>query len=189
MSADGRPFGSLLSFDWSVWSVHLGLPARIQRTRISTACGCGRADCYATRRELSSRPTDRHKTTLAEPACVHLAWCADTTHLPGTDLPLHSSAGPDPPSTAANISTVAGRLAPSAERPAHPQGIVSPNLSAKRPSRPVVCRLAAGPSVPASRSRSARGSAVRYEPDIPASLRQNSKFQTIRLTGFSSVLL
>ena len=59
------------------------------------------------------------RSNRAEPACVHLAWYAGTAPLPGTDLPLHSSAGPDLPSRAAHSSTVAGRLAPSAERPAH----------------------------------------------------------------------
>ena len=82
-------------------------------------CGCGRAECYSIRRELRSRPTDRHETTRAGPACVHLARHADTAHMPGTELPLHFSAGPGAPSTAANISAAAGRRAPFAERPTH----------------------------------------------------------------------
>ena len=182
------PLGSVLGFNWSDRSLHLGPLAGIRRSRSSTVRGC--AECGAIRRELRCPPTDRHGGTLADPACVHLARYAGTAHLPGTDLPLHSSAGPGPLSRAANVGTVAGRLAPSAEHPADTEGLVSPCLSAKRPSRPLASDPASGDWLRGRDcGRPARGSAVHSEPEISLVLRKISKFQPIRLTGLSSVLL
>ena len=53
-----------------------------------------------------------------------------------TELPRPSSLDPLPPSAAAIINAVAGRLQLSAEHPTHSKGLDSPSLIAKRPARP-----------------------------------------------------
>ena len=80
------------------------------------------------------------------------------------------------------------RASSSHRRPCFTEPWREATFAPARPS-PVVWRLAAGPRLHASCSRSARGSAVRREPENSLLIRKSSKIQLIRLTGLSSVLL
>lgn len=94
--------------------------------------------------EQRSRPTDCHASAVSETARTLPAWDSGHTRWLATRPPRPSLVDPLPLSAAEFINTAAGRLPPSAERPAHTKGFVSPSLFVKQPPRPTVAVMASG---------------------------------------------